>query len=219
MAYSDIDRGIIQPKGLALATVLNGSVLAFALLAGSTVAKLIKDPPLKVDWIIEPIQAPPPPAKDQLVEPKKLVIPKRETNKTGPVTRNDLTESVAEDSGGGEIDLGLSVKIPEDITPVPPPPNPVIRTARLDPRYASALQPDYPPSMIRAEMEGSVAIRVLVGVDGRVKDVQIVKAASADFAEATKRQALKKWRFLPATSDGQPIESWREMNVRFEIPD
>ena len=70
--------------------------------------------------------------------------------------------------------------------------------------------------MIRAEMEGFATVRVLIGTDGRVKQVE---ASDTAFLDATRKQALSKWRFLPATRDGEPVESWREMTVRFQLPD
>ena len=73
--------------------------------------------------------------------------------------------------------------------------------------------------MIRAEMEGFATVRVLIGTDGRVKQVEAVKASDTAFLDATRKQALSKWRFLPATRDGEPVESWREMTVRFQLPD
>ena len=62
-----------------------------------------------------------------------------------------------------------------------------------------------------------VKIRVLIGVDGRVKAAESVSATSDAFFEATRRQALSKWRFKPATRGGIPQESWKTMSVRFEI--
>lgn len=100
-----------------------------------------------------------------------------------------------------------------------PAPDPVFRGAQINPRYAGALQPVYPPGMIREEREGVVTVRVLVGADGRVKALEAVRADAPAFLEATRKQALSKWRFLPATRDGEPVESWREMTVRFELPD
>jgi protein TonB len=41
----------------------------------------------------------------------------------------------------------------------------------------------------------------------------------AEFLAATRRQALAKWRFKPATLDGVAVESWKEMTVRFVMPD
>lgn len=118
------------------------------------------------------------------------------------------TERASTGSAGGGIIEPLLLGI-----------EPVFRAARPNPRYAGVLQPGYPPGMIREEREGVVTVRVLVGVDGRVKALEAVRADAAAFLEATRKQALAKWRFLPATRDGTPVESWREMTVRFELPD
>jgi len=89
--------------------------------------------------------------------------------------------------------------------------------AVADPRYARDFQPDYPAGERRMGNEGKVVIRVLIGPDGRVKQVERVSAASAAFWQVTERQALSRWRFRPATRDGVAIESWRTMTVRFEM--
>ncbi len=222
MAYSDIDRSSFEPKGLALAALLNGGLLAAALLAGSTVANIIKDKPLKsilIDVSKEKPPPPPPVQREKKLE-KKLVIPRTDTNqksaRSGNMLGEDQTRPAIDDSG-----TDIVIPTPPILPPAPfiEPHQAVIKIARLDPRFGASLQPEYPPSELRAGTEGSVAIRVLVGIDGRVKDVQILSAASDGLAEATKKQALKKWRFIAATSDGDPIESWREMTVRFEIPE
>jgi periplasmic protein TonB len=88
----------------------------------------------------------------------------------------------------------------------------------IHPKYRDALQPEYPPGLIRQEIEGSVTLRVLVGTDGRVKAIEPLRFDDAELLKATQAHALRKWRFLPATRDGAPVESWREMTVRFEIP-
>jgi protein TonB len=102
--------------------------------------------------------------------------------------------------------------------PPPLPVEPIFKGAQVHPRYFGALQPVYPPGMIREEREGAVRVRVLIGTDGRVRDIQTLQADDPAFLEATRKQALAKWRFLPATRDGEPVESWREMTVRFELP-
>jgi protein TonB len=71
----------------------------------------------------------------------------------------------------------------------------------------------------RAEREGRVTVRVLIGEDGRVKQVELVSAASEAFFAATREQALAKWRFTPATKDGIPQEAWRTMSVSFVLND
>ena len=98
-----------------------------------------------------------------------------------------------------------------------PLPAPVLTDAAIDPRYAEVLQPPYPPALARAEIEGRVTVRVLVGTDGRVKAVEQVSADDPGFFAATETQARRYWRFRPATRDGVAIESWRTMSVRFTL--
>lgn len=127
------------------------------------------------------------------------------------LTSSSTTSTVLGGEGSGDLVL------PE--LPHPPRlPDPVFVGARINPGYANALQPIYPPGMIRAEMEGFATVRVLIGTDGRVKQVEAVKASDPAFLDATRKQALAKWRFLPATRDGEAVESWREMTVRFQLP-
>ena len=131
----------------------------------------------------------------------------------------------------GPIDDTILTQKPIQIDPIPgglddrpfinrtdPPPHvPVLTEPRVDPRFAEALQPPYPPTMQRMGREGRVSVRVLVGADGRVKAVTLISSSDDAFFAATERQALRYWRFKPATRDGVAIESWRTMAVRFEM--
>jgi protein TonB len=69
----------------------------------------------------------------------------------------------------------------------------------------------------RAEVEGSVTVRVWIGADGRVKSVEKVRGENAAFFKATEQQALRHWRFKPATVDGQPVESVKVLTVHFRL--
>ena len=109
---------------------------------------------------------------------------------------------------------GTGPLLPEVIDP-PAPPKLVL--AQLDQRYLGVFQPDYPARAQREGVEGVAVVRVLIGIDGRVKAVELVSTDDPSFFEATKRRALTKWRFKAATRGGVPEESWKEMRVRFEI--
>lgn len=100
--------------------------------------------------------------------------------------------------------------------PLPPKPAPFV-IAKLDSRYAGSFQPDYPAREQREGIEGVAKVRVLIGADGRVKAVELVATDSPGFFDETKRRALAKWRFKPATRGGVAEESWQTMTVRFEI--
>ncbi|WP_447758384.1 TonB family protein [Sphingopyxis fribergensis] len=108
---------------------------------------------------------------------------------------------------------GPSVVVDPPLPPVKPP----FVIAELDPRFAGTFQPEYPPSEQRREIEGRAKVRVLIGTDGRVKAVELLSTDSPGFFEETKRRALAKWRFKPATRGGVAEESWKVMTVHFQI--
>jgi protein TonB len=101
----------------------------------------------------------------------------------------------------------------------PPAPLPPLVGASQDQRYLRDFQPGYPSSELRAQRDGVVSLKVLIGTDGRVKAVESLSATSDAFFDVTRRQALSKWRFKPATRGGVPQESWKTMTVRFFIKD
>ena len=94
---------------------------------------------------------------------------------------------------------------------------PVFVEAKMDPAAAGRFQPDYPAAMARAGTEGFATVRILIGTDGRVRQVVQVNATDPAFFAATERQALRYWRFRAATRDGIATESWRTLTVRFKL--
>lgn len=63
---------------------------------------------------------------------------------------------------------------------------------------------------------GAVLVRLslLVGTDGRVKDVKVVRKAGPAFDREARAVGLKAV-FDPATLDGEPVESWVPWDVEF----
>lgn len=134
-----------------------------------------------------------------------------------PVTFDDVAPTTFADIGEG-IDFGGSgdrFELP--LTPVEAIPDPVIADAKLNPRFSGQFQPPYPSGLLRMGEEGMITVRVLVGTNGRAKQIELINTPHEGFWTATKRHALGKWRFAPATKDGAPFESWITLKVRFEI--
>lgn len=96
---------------------------------------------------------------------------------------------------------------------------PVLVSALPDPNRLRDFQPDYPPAMIRAQIEGFATVRVHISAAGRVETVELVDTNDSAFWKATREQALKRWRFRPATRDGVAVPSERVMTVRFRLSD
>ena len=78
-----------------------------------------------------------------------------------------------------------------------------------------AVQPQYPQTARNAGITGKVVLRVLVGVDGRVQDVQIVQSVLGLTEAAV--DAVRQWTFQPARKDGLPVASWFEVPMVFKL--
>jgi protein TonB len=203
----------LRPGSLGLTLLTTGVFVSGLFFLNPKLARII-EPPL----IVKTIKLDPPPPPDKPVEQKQ--VPQKTSPYVPPTHPDviipkapeiDFTKTPPLDTGLNE-GLGTGTVVPEVVKPAP-----VLIGANVDPRYANYLQPPYPAEESRAGNAGRVTLRVLVGIDGRVKDVEKVSAASDSFWDATRRQALSKWRFKPATRDGVPYEAWKTMNVSFVL--
>ncbi len=162
----------------------------------------------------KPVPPPPEPVVDTDPRPAKSVITAPTTN-LPPVTQNPVEPTPITDPLPRTPDPVIGTAPPTIIESVPAVP-PLIE-AKLDPRFAGSFQPDYPPFEQRNEIEGISRVRVLVGTDGRIKAVEDAGTTSPGFFNETRRRALAKWRFKPATRGGAAEESWVTMTVRFRL--
>ena len=200
-----LDRTVTtSPSRLGIVIALHGAALAALMLAKPEYVP-------KIDWkpiTLIPIEEPPIPPE---------VLPEQ----TKPQPRNQAAETVKPlVNTGASTRENLVSQLPPDNPPyvaptLPPPITPILTEATM--LRGSEVQPAYPPSLARQEIEGFAIVRLLIGSDGRVKDVQMVSATEPEFFEATARQAKRYWKFKPATRDGIAVESWRQMTVRFKL--
>ena len=107
-------------------------------------------------------------------------------------------------------------------SPAPPNPAPVVAVPPSAPAPAAAPpartvagvnmaqcdKPEYPSASKRLEEEGTVALRFLVGVDGKVIQSDIEKSSGYKRLDEAARAGLSRCQFRPATVDGKPEQSW-----------
>jgi len=204
-----------KPASLGASLLLSGGVLLALVYAAP---KVIPVAHKSIDVRLIPLDQPPPPVPEPRPQlhvrtaPAPLPVSPQPEVKTAteqpPITITTILPSA------GPVDLGTGAGPATEPSPLPLPP---LVGASADPRYANDFQPTYPPEERRAGHEGRVVVRVLIGVDGRVEQVEKVSAASDAFFAATRDQALRKWRFKPATRGGVPVESWKVMGVTFRL--
>lgn len=207
----------LDPASLGLSALLVGGIMTGMILSAPNIVTVIKDPGLVIRSIevtpeppLDPVK--PPPETEQLVKPvNQPVIPKQLVT----TTQEPKVEFAGQPDIPATPSVGEGTGTPPYVEPVKP--TPVIVGPGINPRFN--YQPDYPTDERRLGREGRVVVRVLVGTDGRVKQVEKVSAASESFFEATRRRALERWRLTPGTKDGIPVEAWRTMAVSFVMND
>ncbi len=87
------------------------------------------------------------------------------------------------------------------LAPVSPP----VTHRKVDPKYVAAAAAD--------RIEGKIQLACVIGTDGRVSTVELVKGLD-DRLNRSAEEALSKWEFTPATRHGVPVA----VDVVVEIP-
>lgn len=203
-----LDQRNRNPAGIAIVAGLHGAAIAALILFPP---KFVRTEIIKLTTY-DVVEKTPPPPDSPPPPPQKVEQTVTRPETVGPTPPN--TDILA-------LDRTIDTILPPPTGPVAPlpveptRPDPVLTTAAIDAR--APFQPSYPSRLARQDIEGVAVVRVLIGSDGRVKAVEQVSATDPEFFEATRTQALRHWRFKPATRDGVAVESWRTMTVRFEL--
>jgi TonB family protein len=74
--------------------------------------------------------------------------------------------------------------------------------------------PVYPIAAIKKKIAGVVILKALIDEMGKVADIEVIAASSPILADAA-LEATWKWRYKPATLNGQPIAVWNEIRHEF----
>src|SRR3546814_5623365 len=88
---------------------------------------------------------------------------------------------------------------------IAPPAGPV---AGVRLQYADAPSPPYPRAALRAGLQGTVMLQVLVDVDGRPLQVDVEHSSGHRVLDnAARRYVLQNWTFRPAMRGGRPVQA------------
>lgn len=86
---------------------------------------------------------------------------------------------------------------------------------------ASALHivsPKYPAKAFSRKVRGSVKVRFTIKPDGHTADIRIVSSTPSDIFDDATRQAVRQWRFRPATENGKPVATTLTQQLVFNPP-
>lgn len=209
---------------IALSIVVHAIAACAAVIAPLFAADELPAPRTATEFIhvVPPPNPPPPPAPR--ASAARPVAPVRAD--ASPVTVPDgiapepaVTPSVDTPPGdGGIISFGdCHCTIADTAPPPPPAPAPVLRVGGniRPPQKVSDMTPAYPAIARAARVEGVVILEAVIGEDGSVSDVRVLR--SIPLLDAAAMEAVRQWRFTPTLLNGEPVPVVMTITVAFKL--
>jgi protein TonB len=85
------------------------------------------------------------------------------------------------------------------------------------PRPLTRAEIHYPRRAKAREIEGYVVMSILIDTSGRVTRAKVIEADPAGVFENEALRNIEKWIFEPASYDGQPVKTWANQTIRFQL--
>jgi protein TonB len=112
--------------------------------------------------------------------------------------------------------FGIAAAIEQAPVPPAPPQLPVrLHAGMQPPRKLTHVDPIYPQVAQAARIEGTVILEAVVGVDGRVTSVRVLR--SIPLLDQAAVDAVKRWSFTPTLLNGTPVPVAMTVTVRFAL--
>jgi len=114
--------------------------------------------------------------------------------------------------------------VPPTATPIPPTPTPSVRTGDIVgpgpgvrvPVLIDQVEPRYPPVARQMRASGSVDLQALVGTDGSIEQVRVLKVSRPGLGfETAAEEAVRQWRYKPATKHDVKVRMWVTIHIPF----
>jgi len=204
-----------NPHALLVIATIHIAAIAALMSAKMDLPIRLKEPPIKVFPVppqavpdpLPPRPTPQPTPHEQFVTKPDPNVPLPPINKGPTLGDSPVIEDIGPIAGGGAV-----------VTPVIP--KPEITPVRHDARLltpASQLKPPYPASKLLSEEEATLTLRLSIDEHGRVVGVEPVGRADRTFLEAARRHLMARWRYQPATTDGQAVNSSLTITLKFML--
>ena len=119
----------------------------------------------------------------------------------------------------GVVVLSLGCAAAPEPAYVPEIVDPIVLTANDVAEPPVVLEKKFPawPAEYRAGgITGEVVVQGIVGLDGRLRDLEVVRT-DHELLAASALEALREWRFQPATLQGRPVEVYHTITQRFRL--
>lgn len=213
-AREEAEERRIRRWSIAIALLFHLGVAGFWWAFGSlpTLARSVEQE--KKVYVVQQVrfQPPPPPQEQEIPEPKARKVPIPDPTPDEPEPIVELEEIQP------EIDLPDTDAI-FGIPDAPPaePQGPIMVGGDVQaPVKISGADPTYTEIARRARIEGVVIVQAIVNKEGIVENVKVLKGLPMGLDQSAV-DAVKRWRFEPATLHGTPVDVYYTLTVNFQL--
>ena len=84
------------------------------------------------------------------------------------------------------------------------------------PRTIFSPNPRYPEESRKAHQRGTVVLWLIVENDGLPSNLRLARSLGPDFDQSA-IDAVKRWKFVPATKDGKPVAVQINVEISFKL--
>ncbi len=84
------------------------------------------------------------------------------------------------------------------------------------PKLIKKVMPSYPEPAKQARIEGTVLLTCLIGVDGSVEKIEVVKGHKLLAKAAI--EAVSQWKYEPVKLNEKPVQADTSVEIIFELP-
>jgi periplasmic protein TonB len=188
--------------------------------------------------VATPVTPPPPPPAARPAAPQTPRTPPPQESTNPNAAPIDAPAAIAPESGlepsasstlgvEGGVEGGIEGGVAGDIVgglpsappPLPPPPprqEPVRIGGQVTaPALIHRVEPKYPDSAARAQIEGLVILEATVDAEGRVQSIVVLRSQGV-FDQAA-IDAVKQWRYSPLLWNGKPSPFILTLRIRFSV--
>jgi protein TonB len=144
----------------------------------------------------------PVPVPDAEVSPEQTMATQQEMSQ-------QITPAAVDVGTGGDFQIEQDIQIddgpPPDFVPV-----------EKQPVAVRQVTPVYPEMAQRANMEGTVWVKIWVDKEGKAKKAVVIKSDAEIFNEAATKAAMQ-WVFTPAIMNNGPVAVWVAIPFKFKL--
>jgi len=166
-------------------------------------------------YVVQQVRFKPPPPKQQQELPKpkskKVPIPDPTPDEPEPIR---LEEEIEQDIDLPDTDIIFD--IPEGPPPIEPEGPIRVGGDVTRPEKIAGPNPQYTEIARKARIQGVVIVEAIIDKTGVVTNVRVLKPLPMGLDQAAV-EAVKKWKFKPATLNGKPVDVYYNLTVNFRL--